>query len=245
MLIDEVRHSRREYPRMALCIGDEGLDYSGHNGIWGGMGYQLRRRRLSELVEDPENTRVHDERNRAAIRASLKEFGQVEPLVVRRANNVVIGGNGRLTVMRELGWTEADVIEMDIDEERARALSMALNRTAELATWDYRKLSALLKRFEATGRLDELAIGWKDYELSPLLQAKWEPVRIEGDMSEYHPKEDDKDKPKTIKVSPVQWQMFVVAANRVRDEVRDMEDGECLRVICDAFMEHYGSARLR
>jgi hypothetical protein len=210
------------------------------------MTYGIERRSLSELVEDPENSRLHRDRNLEAIRSSLREFGQVEPLVVRKANNVVIGGNGRLTVMRELGWTEADVIMMDIDEERARALGLALNRTAELAEWDYRKLALSLKEFEKTGKLSDLAIGWEDYELLPLLKAKWEPVPMAGDLSEFDKsKGNGSDSPspgKTLKLTEFQSEMFVLAANRVRNEVRDMDDGECLRVICDAFMEHYGPA---
>jgi len=205
------------------------------------MSYDITKKRLSELVEDPENARHHSERNKAAITASLREFGQVEPLVVRLANSHVIGGNGRLTCMRELGWTEADVIVLDIDEDRARALSVALNRTAELAEWDYKRLSAMLKHFDSLGKLSQLAIGWQDYEVTPLLQANWEPVKLEGDLSEFDkdPK-DEADKPRTVKLTPAQWRAFEVAAERVRMEVRDMDDGECVRVICDAFMDQYG-----
>jgi hypothetical protein len=95
---------------------------------------------LTELVEDPENYRIHPEDNLATIRHSLKTFGQVEPLVVQKGTNRIIGGNGRLRAMRELGWPEVDVVRVDVSEEQAKLLGVTLNRTAELAEWDTGRL---------------------------------------------------------------------------------------------------------
>lgn len=88
------------------------------------------------LITDPNNERKHDEINLKAIRNSLKQFGQVEPLIVRRSNNVVIGGNGRLEAMKSIGLTEAVIHYVDFDELKSKALRVALNRTSELASWD-------------------------------------------------------------------------------------------------------------
>ena len=38
----------------------------------------------------------------------------------------VIGGNGRLVAMRELGWRECDVVELDLDD--LTASSRAIRR---------------------------------------------------------------------------------------------------------------------
>ena len=67
-----------------------------------------RRVPLAELHPDPGNARAHNERNLAAIRDSLLRFQQAEPLVVQKSTGRVIGGNGRLAAMRELGWTSCD-----------------------------------------------------------------------------------------------------------------------------------------
>lgn len=100
---------------------------------------------LDELVEDPHNARLHDLANLTAIRASLLRFGQVEPLVVRSGTQQVVGGNGRLQVMRALGWETAEIREVDLSDDEAIALGLALNRTAELATWDETMLRTHLK----------------------------------------------------------------------------------------------------
>jgi ParB-like chromosome segregation protein Spo0J len=38
--------------------------------------------KLSELIPDPKNARVHDRRNLDLIKSSLKEFGQYRPFVL-------------------------------------------------------------------------------------------------------------------------------------------------------------------
>lgn len=103
---------------------------------------------ISELIEDPANLRKHGPRNLETIRGSLQRFGQIEPLVVRRQTGVVIGGNGRLSVMREMGWTHADVVRVDFEDTTATALAIALNRTAELASWDNEALQSVLRTFD-------------------------------------------------------------------------------------------------
>lgn len=99
---------------------------------------------INDLVEDDRNPRTHDKKNLAAIKASLEKFGQVEPLVVQRSTKKVIGGNGRLSVMKKLGWQTVDVVFVDVDETKAMQLSIALNRTSELAGWDKEVLASML-----------------------------------------------------------------------------------------------------
>jgi hypothetical protein len=102
----------------------------------------VRRVPISDLVPDPANPRSHPDINLDAIVASLRRFGQAEPLIVQTGTLRVIAGHGRLLAMRKLGWPEADVVELDVTGLDATALGIALNRTAELAAWDdFRHLS--------------------------------------------------------------------------------------------------------
>ncbi|HKX45970.1 MAG TPA: DNA methyltransferase [Planctomycetota bacterium] len=127
----------------------------------------ISRVRLDHLVQDPANARQHGERNLDAIKGSLARFGQAEPLVVHKASRRVIGGNGRLTAMRALGWTECDVVLVDCDEVTATALGIALNRTAELAEWDLPALGRLLDSLKTEDALD--GIGFDESEIDALL----------------------------------------------------------------------------
>ncbi len=91
---------------------------------------------LSALHLDPSNARAHGPHNLESMEGSLRRFGQAEPLVVQAGTGRVIGGNGRLVAMKALGWTECDIVELDVADLKATALGIALNRTAELAEWD-------------------------------------------------------------------------------------------------------------
>ncbi|MBL8696375.1 MAG: ParB N-terminal domain-containing protein, partial [Planctomycetes bacterium] len=110
---------------------------------------EIRRVPLATLVPDPANVRTHDERNISAIRASLQRFGQVEPLLVHRSTRRIVAGHGRLQAMLELGWVEAQIVEVDFEPTEATALAIALNRTGELAGWDEPALAKILATLRA------------------------------------------------------------------------------------------------
>lgn len=126
------------------------------------MSVVYQRVKLSELHEDPANARLHPDENLADIRASLKEFGQVEPLVILKSTGKIIGGNGRYKVMRELGWNECDVAYVEMDNAKATALGIALNRAGERATWDKDALDKLLA--ECDDVCEELAKSFGELE---------------------------------------------------------------------------------
>ena len=138
-----------------------------HSSTTPPSGLQIARVALEDLHLDPANARAHGDRNLAAIVSSLERFGQVEPLVVNRGTGRVVGGNGRLVAMRKLGWTQCDVVEIDIDGVEAAALGIALNRTAELAEWDDPALGALLAELRAEDAL--LGVGFDDAEVDAVL----------------------------------------------------------------------------
>lgn len=60
--------------------------------------------KLSELVEFPNNVRIHTKRNLDTIKNSLKEFGQVKPILVQKSTNYIIAGNGTYQAAKALGW---------------------------------------------------------------------------------------------------------------------------------------------
>ena len=127
----------------------------------------IERVALDSLHLDPANARAHGDRNLDSIADSLKRFGQTEPLIVQGSSGRVIGGNGRLSVMRKLGWFECDVIRLEISDLEATALGIALNRTAELAEWDDGTLGRLLGELREEGALD--GVGFDSSEIDELL----------------------------------------------------------------------------
>ena len=127
----------------------------------------VKRIPLEALHQDPANARQHGPENMDAITASLQRFGQAEPLVVQAKTGRVIGGNGRLAAMRKLGWSECEIVELDVDDLQATAIAIALNRTAELAEWDEPVLARLLEELRAEDAL--CGVGFDDDEIDALL----------------------------------------------------------------------------
>jgi len=151
---------------------------SSSQGAMGSPRLNIERVPLSDLHQDPANARTHGERNLDAIGDSLRSFGQVEPLVVQRGTGRVIGGNGRLAVMRREGQTHADVVYLDIDDHAATRLGIALNRTAELAEWNKETLASLL---DGMGDADLLTTGFDADSLKDLLADLTPPEVVEDE----------------------------------------------------------------
>ena len=106
-------------------------------------GIQTRLLPLAALRPDPANPRLMPDEQMAALMRSIQEFGFVEPVVVRRADGLVIGGHQRVEAARRLGLTEVPVVEVDLTDEQCRALNVALNRIH--GEWDVPKLAEILQ----------------------------------------------------------------------------------------------------
>ena len=76
------------------------------------------------------------------IKNSILEFGYVEPIIVNY-DMTVIGGHQRLTVLKDLGYTEVQCVVVHIeDEHKVKALNIALNKIT--GAWNEQLLAELL-----------------------------------------------------------------------------------------------------
>jgi site-specific DNA-methyltransferase (adenine-specific) len=76
------------------------------------------------------------------IKNSIQEFGYVEPIIVNY-DMTVIGGHQRLTVLKDMGYTEVQCVVVHIeDEAKVKALNIALNKIT--GAWDEQLLADLL-----------------------------------------------------------------------------------------------------
>jgi len=151
---------------------------------------------IAELDLDPANVRQHDEKNLAAIKSSLKRFGQQKPIVVD-PKGIVIAGNGTLTAARALGWDRIRIVRTQLEGSEATAYAIADNRTAELATWDddalMQQLSALdledsalveaagFSAAELEGMVDGL-LGEKEINEDEVPEVPEDPITKPGDL---------------------------------------------------------------
>tara|TARA_Y100000310_G_scaffold322173_1_gene380880 strand:- start:351 stop:860 length:510 start_codon:yes stop_codon:yes gene_type:complete len=83
---------------------------------------------------------------------------------------VIIAGNGRAEAMKDLGWENASVAMIDCDDDQARKLSIALNRSGELAGWDESILAQHLKDLSSLdASFDPLTLGFTGSEMEALV----------------------------------------------------------------------------
>jgi ParB-like chromosome segregation protein Spo0J len=93
------------------------------------------------------NPRVISGREMAKLRQSLRRFGFVEPLVVRRADGLVLGGHQRLRAACEEGLAEVPCVLVDCSDAEAKLLNLALNKIG--GSWDVPRLAELLAELSA------------------------------------------------------------------------------------------------
>lgn len=77
------------------------------------------------------------------LKKSVEHFGYVDPIIVNKNGNVVVGGHQRLQVLKDLGYDEIDVVYVDLNQTDEKALNVALNKIS--GEWDAEKLEDLIR----------------------------------------------------------------------------------------------------
>ncbi|MFO0826177.1 MAG: ParB N-terminal domain-containing protein [Gemmataceae bacterium] len=112
---------------------------------------------LSELKPAPYNPRrVLSAKSPAyrKLKASLTEFGLVEPLVWNELTGHVVGGHARLRILGELGIEEVSVSVVRLTDAREKALNVMLNNQEAQGRYDPSKLADLLTELETLPELE-------------------------------------------------------------------------------------------
>lgn len=125
------------------------------------------------------------------LKRSITEYGYVDPVIWNKRTGCVVGGHQRLTVLKDLGHTEVDVVVVDLDLTHEKALNVALNKVS--GEWDIPKLQDLLKGLAEDGE-DVTLTGFDIPEVEKLFQAM---------MDEQEAKEDDFDVDAELQKPPV------------------------------------------
>lgn len=111
--------------------------------------------RLEDIIPYENNPR----KNKKAIKTvkeSIRQTGYNNPIVVDEKNIILCGHTRRLALM-ELGWKEADVLQVlglsDWTKKKYRLLD---NKVGEYATWDFVALTEELAKVD----FGDLALDW-------------------------------------------------------------------------------------
>lgn len=120
---------------------------------------------INELISPEYNPRQITDDEMGKLKNSINEFGYIDPIIVNRVNNHIVGGNQRYECLKSLGYNEIDVIfieEPDINREKA--INIRLNNSS--GEWDIGKLDTIFEDLKLTG-FDIRLTGFATENLQP------------------------------------------------------------------------------
>ncbi len=134
---------------------------------------------IERLVPAAYNPRTMSDEARAKLKRGIERFGLVDPIIVRRSDNLVVGGHQRLQAVSELGWPDVPVVYLDdLDDTEAAALNVLLNNPDAQGAWDMAKLADLLSEMDGHG-FDATLTGFDTAGLEDILS--WTPDALPDD----------------------------------------------------------------
>ncbi|OJU13573.1 MAG: DNA modification methylase [Clostridiales bacterium 43-6] len=101
------------------------------------------------------------------LKRSIEQFGYVEPVIWNKTTGRVVGGHQRLKVLLDLGLTEVECVIIEMDEEKEKALNIALNKIS--GDWDKDKLALLIADLQGAD-FDVSLTGFEPAELDALFK---------------------------------------------------------------------------
>ena len=101
------------------------------------------------------------------LKRSIEQFGYVEPVIWNQTTGRVVGGHQRLKVLMDMGMTEVDCVVVAMDEEKEKALNIALNKIS--GDWDKDKLALLIADLQGAD-FDVSLTGFEPAEIDDLFK---------------------------------------------------------------------------
>lgn len=99
------------------------------------------------------------------LKASIENFGYVDPIIVNIRTMTVIGGHQRLEVLKDLKYEKADCVILDLDEITEKKLNISLNKNS--GYWDNDKLEQLFDELKLSSE-EMFATGFTEAEVANL-----------------------------------------------------------------------------
>ncbi len=138
------------------------------------MAERFSRVAIGQLVPYARNARVHPEEQIHQLRASLREFGFVAPVVIDAGYNI-LAGHARVLAAKAEGMTEVPCVFAEhLTDAQRRAYILADNRLAESAQWDMELVRLELEELTAS----DFDVGLTGFTMEdmPLFEAEADPA---------------------------------------------------------------------
>ncbi len=141
----------------------------------------LRKIKIADLVPasyNPRKALKPGDKEYEKIKRSIEEFGYCEPVIVN-SDMTIIGGHQRVTVLKDLGYSEIDCIVIDIDKTKERALNIALNKIT--GEWNKELLADLIADLQDSD-FDVTFTGFDPPEIEQLMNSVHDKEIVEDEF---------------------------------------------------------------
>ena len=144
---------------------------------------KIEKIKIEEIKLYENNAKIHPEWQVEQIKNSITEFGFNDPIAIDK-NNVIIEGHGRYLALKELAYTEVEIIKLDhLSENQKNAYILAHNKLTLNTAFDTDILKYELNKLR-TEDFDLRLTGFENYEIEELLSED------EADMSDFFTNEN-------------------------------------------------------
>jgi len=112
------------------------------------INWKIEKRNINDLIGYEKNPRKFTEKGLKDLKKSLERLGDANIITIN-ADNTVLGGHARLSVMKQLGYTEVDVKVPDykLNEDEIKEIVVRLNANTA-GEWDYLKLDEFYDKID-------------------------------------------------------------------------------------------------
>ena len=171
----------------------------------------------SDLKPYRGNARKHEEADLSTIRASIQEFGFLDPIGIWGPNNIIVEGHGRQKVALELHMDSVPCIRLDeLTDEQRRAYALAHNRTAEMSDWDKLRLESELADLELD--FDMTQFGFDMLSAEEEEETQQEKYTKKTEIPQYEPKDTNYTVDQLYDVTKVNELIYAIDQSAASEE---------------------------
>jgi DNA modification methylase len=90
--------------------------------------------------------------NQEEMKSNIKQFGVIQPILVNKSNMVVVSGNLRLQISRDLGIKEVPVIYCELTKEELNIIALSTNMQRKKSKLDIKREMDFIEKYFNVGQ---------------------------------------------------------------------------------------------